>query len=175
MPFSPKTFVRLLDMAADSLENMSLQPPSPGDAGWTKAPSFQEKSIPVPSVTEVRHDQFGRNSSAALSADLVRSCSTVVPRRPGLTTLSIHVFADELRDLTDILKQSFPFKWNLFTEIVLRLYPNLKMFVMIISMQYDFGKNATGKLELSVKRVLNGLGERVTIECLDEDPKPQEP
>lgn len=95
--------------------------------------------------------------------------------RPLFQLTCIHVFADELRDLTDILKQSFPFKWNLFTEIVLRLYPNLKMFVMIISMQYDFGKNATGKLELSVKRVLNGLGERVTIECLDEDPKPQEP
>ncbi len=102
MPFSPKTFIRLLDMAADSLEDMSLQPPSPGHSKslirdtillsthrlWQsrldKAPSFQEKRTPIPSVTQVCRDQFGSISSAALSADLVRSCAAAIPCCPRI-------------------------------------------------------------------------------------------
>lgn len=93
------------------------------------------------------------------------------PAAPGLTSLSIHVFADEPQELTDILEQSFPFKWNLFAEVVLRVYPNLKKFVIVISMQYNFGKKTMGKSELSFKRVLKGLGERVRIEW-GRDPLP---
>ncbi|PBK78524.1 hypothetical protein ARMSODRAFT_44397 [Armillaria solidipes] len=46
MPFSPKTFIRLLDMAADSLEDMSLQPPSPDDTGQSSHLSRKENSHP---------------------------------------------------------------------------------------------------------------------------------
>ncbi|KAK0441895.1 hypothetical protein EV421DRAFT_611739 [Armillaria borealis] len=174
MPFSPKTFIRLLDMAADCLEDMSLQPPSLGDIGWTKLPSFKKRAFP--SLRSLKFAVISLGASQPLfQLTWCAAALQLFPAAPGLTTLSIHVFADEPHELTDILKQSFPFKWNLFAEVVLRVYPNLKKFVIVISMQYDFGKKVMEKLELSFKRVLEGLGERVRIEWMDEGPKPQDP
>lgn len=74
----------------------------------------------------------------------------------------MYIFADEPPGLTDILKQSFLFKWNFFADFVLPVYPNLKKFAIDTSMQYNFGKiQATDKVELSFKRALKGLGKRV--------------
>ncbi|PBK92915.1 hypothetical protein ARMGADRAFT_1012625 [Armillaria gallica] len=175
MPFSPKTFIRLLDMAADSLEDMSLQPPSPGHIGWTKLPPFKKRAFPSLRSLKFAVISLGASPQPLFQLTWCAAALQLFPAALGLTTLSIHVFADESRELTDILKQSFPFKWNLFAEVVLRVYPNLKKFVIIISMQYNFGKKTMEKSELSVKRVLKGLGERVRIEWVDEGPKPQDP
>ncbi|KAK0463780.1 uncharacterized protein EV420DRAFT_1729319 [Desarmillaria tabescens] len=169
MPFSPKTFICLLDMAADSLEYMSLWL----QAGWTKLPPFKKRAFP--SLRSLKFAVISLEADEPLfQLTWCAAAMQLFPAAPGLTTLSIDVFADEPQELTDILKKSFPFKWRLFAEIVLRLYPNLRKFVILISMPYNFGE-VMGKLELSTKKVLKGLGERVTIEWVDEGPKPQEP
>ncbi|KAK0196780.1 hypothetical protein F5146DRAFT_1129581 [Armillaria mellea] len=121
MSYSPRTFNRLLDMKTDSLEDMSLQSPSPDDIGWTRLPSFKKKGFP-----SLRSLKFA-----------VITALQLFPASPGLTAFTIHLFADEPQELTDILKQSFPFKWNCSPRSLCGMYSNLKKFGIVISMQYN--------------------------------------
>ncbi|KAK0195857.1 hypothetical protein F5146DRAFT_1175363 [Armillaria mellea] len=170
--FSPKAFARLLDLAADSLEELAFTPPisAISEPGWLRLPPFARQSFErLHSLTFVTIQLGSEPFDPAFTLQWCSTALEIIPSAPKLQRLVMHAYADQPDQVKEITKGGF-FDWDHLAETVSRLYPELKEFVFRVSMEYNFGEKTKNVLEKRLKKKLLGMGEKLVIDWFDENP-----
>ncbi|SJK97972.1 uncharacterized protein ARMOST_01228 [Armillaria ostoyae] len=169
--FSPKAFVRLLDLAADSLEKLAFTPPisAIAEPDWLRLPPFARQSFEnLHSLTFVTIQLGSEPFDPAFTLQWCTTALEIIPSAPKLQRLVVHTLTDEPDQVEEITKGGF-FDWDHLAETVSRLYPELKEFVFRVSMEYNFGEEIKIALEKRLKKLLLGMGEKLVIDWYDEN------
>ncbi|KAK0226368.1 hypothetical protein IW262DRAFT_762023 [Armillaria fumosa] len=171
-PFSPRAFARLLDLTADSLEELAFTPPISAifEPGWLRLPPFARHSFEqLHSLTFVTIHLGSEPFDPAFTLQWCTTALEIIPSAPKLQRLVMHAYADQPNTVKEITRRGF-FNWDHLAEMVSRLYPELKEFVFRVSMEYNFGEKTKNALEKRLKRKLLGMGEKLVIDWIDENP-----
>ncbi|SJK97971.1 uncharacterized protein ARMOST_01227 [Armillaria ostoyae] len=171
-PLSPKAFARLLDLAADSLEELAFTPPisATAEPDWLRLPPFARQSFErLHSLTFVTIQLGSEPFDPAFTLQWCTTALEIIPSAPKLQRLVMHTYADQPDQIKEITKEGF-FDWDHLAETISRLYPELKEFVFRISMEYNFGEKIKFALEKRLKKKLLGMGEKLIVDWFDENP-----
>ncbi|PBK86869.1 hypothetical protein ARMGADRAFT_1168779 [Armillaria gallica] len=170
--FSPKVFARLLDLVADSLEELAFTPPisATAEPDWLRLPPFARQSFErLHSLTFVTIQLGSEPFDPAFTLQWCTTALEIIPLAPKLQRLVMHTYADQPNQIKEITKGGF-FDWDHLVDTVSRLYPELKEFVFRVSMEYNFGEKIKIALEKRLKKKLLGMGEKLVIDWFDENP-----
>ncbi|KAK0241327.1 hypothetical protein EDD85DRAFT_818438 [Armillaria nabsnona] len=174
--FSPKAFARLLDLAADSLEKLAFTPPisATAEPDWLRLPPFTTQSFErLHSLTFVTIQLGSEPFDPAFTLQWCMTALETIPLAPKLRRLVMHTLADQPDEVEEITKGGF-FDWDHLAETVSRLYPELKEFVLRVSMEYTFEEETKIALEQRLKKLL-GMGEKLVIDWYDENATNDDP
>ncbi|KAK0460572.1 uncharacterized protein EV420DRAFT_1532997 [Desarmillaria tabescens] len=159
-PFSQKAFTCLVALSAQSLEELTIQSPyyvTP-HGPWTNPPPFTNRSFP--SLTSLMFGivQLGFPLKPLSSVDWCRRVIEVLPPAPKLTSLTMLIYAEEPEHIDGVL-----------SELTSELFPELKRFIMHVSMQTEFGANRKALSEALLKERLERFGKKLKIEWVNEN------
>ncbi|PBK63912.1 hypothetical protein ARMSODRAFT_1088271 [Armillaria solidipes] len=171
LPFSPTTFARLVTLSSESLQELIIQPPdrtTPG--GWQIPPHFTNKSFPSLTSLTFCIIQLGLPHKPPLfSMNWCRRAVEDLPPALKMTSLTMHFYAVRPED-TDEIVAGQSFDWKQLSERTSELFPQLKKFVIHISMETEFGMRRKALSEALLKERLEHFGNTLVIEWVDENP-----
>ncbi|KAK0447220.1 hypothetical protein EV421DRAFT_1733773 [Armillaria borealis] len=164
-PFSPTTFARLVTLSSQSLQELIIQPPdrtTPG--GWQIPPHFTNKSFPSLTSLTFCIIQLGLPHKPPLfSMNWCRRTLEDLPPALKMTSLTMHFYAVRPEDTDEIVADQ-SFDWKQLSEHTSELFPELKKFVIHISMETEFGMRRKALSEALLKERLEHFGNKLVIE-----------
>ncbi|KAK0460539.1 uncharacterized protein EV420DRAFT_1641089 [Desarmillaria tabescens] len=164
LPFSQTAFIRLVAISAESLQELSIQPPYNERArGWTNPPRFINRSFPSLESLTFCIIQLGLSFEPLFSMNWCRRVIEVLPPAPKMTSLTMHFYAQEPEDVADIVADQ-SFDWKQLSELTSERFPELKKFIMRVSTLTEFGANRKALSEALLQERLEHLGKKLKIE-----------
>ncbi|KAK0460563.1 uncharacterized protein EV420DRAFT_217349 [Desarmillaria tabescens] len=170
--FSQKAFTRLVALSAESLEELTIQSPyyevTPRGA-WTNPPHFTNRSFPSLTSLTFGINQLGFTLGPSTSMTWCRKAIEVLPPAPKLTSLTMRIYAEEPEGVDDIMANQ-SFDWKQLSELTSELFPELKRFIVHVSMETEFGARRKALSEALLKERLERFGKKLKIEWVNENP-----
>ncbi|KAK0194723.1 hypothetical protein F5146DRAFT_1222112 [Armillaria mellea] len=175
IPFSPTTFARLVALSSESLQELIIQPPdSTTPGGWQIPPHFTDKSFPSLTSLTFCITQLGLPYKPPLffSMNWCRRSIESLPPALKMTSLTMHFYASLYEDTEDIVADQ-SFDWKQLSERTSELFPELKRFVIHVSMEShsflgrrreQFGVRRKASSEALLKMRLEHFGNKLVIE-----------
>ncbi|KAK0447219.1 hypothetical protein EV421DRAFT_189312 [Armillaria borealis] len=170
LPFSPTIFTRLVALSSKSLQELIIQPPGRTVlGGWVNPPPFTNQSFPSLTSLTFCIAQVGPPLKPLFSMSWCRRVIDTLPPALKMTSLTMHFYAIRPEDTDEIVAdQSFDCKR--LSERTSELFPELKRFVIRVSMERDFGARRKALSEALFKERLEHFGNKLVIEWVDENP-----
>ncbi|KAK0460566.1 uncharacterized protein EV420DRAFT_1478335 [Desarmillaria tabescens] len=172
LPFSSRVFACLVAISSESLQELIIQPPSDERsslAGWRNPPQFTNQSFPSLMSLTFCIIQLGLPFGPLFSMNWCRRVMEVLPPAPKMTTLTMHFYAEEPEDVDDIVADQ-SFNWKQLSELTSELFPELKTFIVHVSMETEFGARQKALLEDLLEERLEHFGKKLKIEWVNENP-----
>ncbi|KAK0229942.1 hypothetical protein EDD85DRAFT_850070 [Armillaria nabsnona] len=172
LPFSQKAFTRLLALSSESLQELIIHPPSDEwtmSGGWEKTPHFTNQAFPSLTSLTFCFIQLGLPLKPLFSINWCRRVIEVLPPALKMTSLTLQFYASSPEDTGEIAADQ-SFDWKQLSERTSELFPQLKKFVIHISMETEFGVRQKALWEALLKERLEHFGNKLVIEWVDENP-----
>ncbi|PBK63913.1 hypothetical protein ARMSODRAFT_962670 [Armillaria solidipes] len=172
LPFSQKAFTCLLTLSSESLQELIIQPPSDGGTfpgGWGQMPHFTNQAFPSLMSLTFCIIPLGLPLKSLFSMNWCRRVIEVFPPALKMTSLTMHFYAIRPEDADEIAADQ-SFECRQLSELTSDLFPELKRFVIRISMEVKFGVRLKALLEALLKERLEHFGNTLVIEWVDENP-----